>query len=307
MRRALTQVQGPATPVRSARVDRTWRVLRTLAWTGSALTFLVLLLAAAMRLQTAGFGCDPWPACRALARSANAVPPWIRLAHRVAAMLVAVCAVAMLMLAFGRDENGGYPRRRAMLATGCVVMLAVLGRASRVDASAAIQLGNLLGGFALAGLLVSVAVERRSAGAGAPKRLAWAGTVVAMSALASGALSSILAGDPSCTVAGECGAGATMAVLVPWTAWIHRFLAVALTGWFVVAWYRLGGRLRAILTLTVSIQCTLGLWQSLFRGSLVATLIHHGISVLLLAGMLWITEAERGGALETVGANGGEP
>ena len=84
-------------------------------------------------------------------------------------------------------------------------------------------------------------------------------------------------------------------------------LAVALTGWFVVAWYRLGGRLRAILTLTVSIQCTLGLWQSLFRGSLVATLIHHGISVLLLAGMLWITEAERGGALETVGANGGEP
>jgi heme A synthase len=141
---------APVSP--SADGDRT---LARTAGLGAALVFVVVAASAWLRLAAGDAGCPPG-GCESFG-----LPDAVRLAHRVAAMGVAVIALLIVMLAWRAPARAG--RRVASLAILVLVgVLSVVGRASAGNPPAGVVLANLAGGLLLLALVTGVACDARA-------------------------------------------------------------------------------------------------------------------------------------------------
>lgn len=128
------------------------RSLARTAGIGTALVFVVVASSAWLRLAAGDPGCPPG-GCEAFAL-ADAV----RLAHRVAAMAVAVLVLLVVAIAWRVPARPGL-RFAAIVLLGLVGALSVIGRASAGNPSGPVVLANLLGGLGLLALVAAVASD----------------------------------------------------------------------------------------------------------------------------------------------------
>lgn len=281
-----------------ARVDRAWRGLRRLAAVGAVLTFCVLVLAAAMRLQAAGIGCEPWPACRDAAIAApGETPLWIRLAHRIAATVVSLCALGILFVAFRRAPHARLPRVRAVVALAGVGVLAVLGRASGAGAGPAVLITNLLGGLALLGTFVSMAMARPYRDAGrVDAATGWTSAGIVATIVLGGVVSTFGLAS-ACSEGVLCGP----AWQDPraWVVLVHRLGAVGLVPWLLVLGVRerrsgTGWSWAIVLAVVATAQAAVGVVQSVAGFPYATALGHHALAGVVLASMLiWVENRRR--------------
>lgn len=295
--------ESPATAAPSgdrdrARVDRMWRGVRRLAVIGALLTFCVLVLAAAMRLQAAGVGCSPWPACRGAAIAAPAETPlWIRLSHRIAATIVSLCSLGIVFVAFRRAPHARLPRIRAVVALIGVGVLAVLGRASGAGAAPIVSFTNLVGGLALLGTFVSMAMARPYRDAGPVDRVVGRTAFAIVATVVAGGIVSTYGLASACADGVLCG-GALHDVRA-WGVLVHRVAGVALVPWLLVlGWHeRRRGAASAwstALAVVVTAQVVVGVVQSISGFPFAVALMHHALAGVLLASTLvWVENRRR--------------
>jgi cytochrome c oxidase assembly protein subunit 15 len=281
-----------------ARIDRMWRGVRRLAAVGALLTFCVLVLAAAMRLQAAGIGCSPWPACRDAAIAAPAdTPLWIRLSHRIAATVVSLCSLGIVFVAFRRAPHARLPRVRAVVALIGVGVLAVLGRASGAGAAPIVSLANLVGGLALLGTFVSMAMARPYRDAGKVDPVVGVTALAIVATIAAGGIVSTYGLASACADGVLCG-GALHDVRA-WGVLVHRVAGIALVPCLLV----LGARERrqgagwswaTTLAVVLMVQAGVGVVQSSAGFPYSVALTHHALAGVLLASTLvWVENRRR--------------
>jgi heme a synthase len=284
---SLLQVQvSPSNDERELRAMRARRLVRTVAWSGAALTLCVLVLAAAMRLQAAGLGCEPWPTCYGAGIVRVVEPPaWTRLAHRVAAMLVALCAVTVAVLCFSARGGPRLPKIRPLVVVGGVAALAGLGRFSGPTAPSAVALANLLLGLtvtlAFASLATSPQPGRRLSTADRFTAVALAATVVL------GGVASTYRLAAGCTGLLGCTADAPTAAALGWIVGSHRIVGVAAVLWtcaWAAASYRRGAARGWVLVLIASClaAAAFGFVQAAGIAALPAALMHHALGGVAL-------------------------
>lgn len=281
-----------------ARVDRMWRGVRRLAAIGALLTFCVLVLAAAMRLQAAGIGCSPWPACRDAAIAApTETPLWIRLSHRIAATIVSLCSLGIVFVAFRRAPHARLPRVRAVLALIGVGVLAVLGRASGAGAAPIVSFTNLVGGLALLGAFVSMAMARPYRDAGPVDRVVGRTAFGIVATIVAGGVVSTYGLASACADGVLCG-GALHDVGA-WGVLVHRVAGVALVPWLLVLgareWRRgTGWSWATVLAVVVTAQAVVGVVQSSAGFPYAVAVAHHALAAVLLASTLvWVENRRR--------------
>lgn len=148
---------------------------RVIARACMALAFVVVIASAWLRLRRAGLGCEPWPACLPVDASgvAAVAAPFARLAHRVAASLLLVGALALALQAATSRATRGW-RVRAFALAGATIALAAVGAIAGPSALASVALANLLGGYVVLAAAGGLAAPP---GAALP---AWLGAGVAL-------------------------------------------------------------------------------------------------------------------------------
>jgi len=127
------------------------RKIRQAACLLTALSLLLVLLSAWLRLAAAGLGCADWPACYAALLGGE--PPAqtfgpLRLLHRAAASLALLLACHLAWLCWRRPSLPE-PARPAGVLVLLVLALAVLGLWSSDPRLVAVTFLNILGGLAL--------------------------------------------------------------------------------------------------------------------------------------------------------------
>jgi len=125
--------------------------IRTIACWLTALSLLVVLLSAWLRLAAAGLGCADWPAC--YAQLLNSEPQAqtcgpLRLLHRATASLALLLACYLAWLCWRRPSLPS-PARPASVLVALVLALAVLGFWSSDPRLAGVAFLNILGGLGL--------------------------------------------------------------------------------------------------------------------------------------------------------------
>jgi heme a synthase len=291
-------IRLPAAATNDAtRVARARSLVRKLAWTGAALTLCVLVLAAAMRFQAAGVGCEPWPECYGSdAARAIKTPAWARLAHRVSAMLVSVCALTIAMICFRTRAEPRLPRARATLVVVGVAILAGLGRFSGPNATASVALANLLLGLGLATMLASLTVTPRTRGTPTPA-VDWVTAIVLAITTVLGGISSTHRLSSNCADFLACSALADASPAAMWIVSGHRALGVLAVLW-TCAWaiwsYRAGARgAWALLLFGASLALlAFGAAQASGIGALSVALMHHAASGIALVAAVACTDRE---------------
>ncbi|MCC7487398.1 MAG: COX15/CtaA family protein [Burkholderiales bacterium] len=300
----------------SIRDDRR-RPISLAALGGAALTFVVVVTSAFLRLTRAGLGCDDWPRCYGVPFTFPVVPvsPGVRFMqalHLLAAAGVAVLALATVALSLAR------PRRRATvvaaaLAGALTLFLASIGRVTPGSLLPAVTLANVLGGMTLVAVFGWIALGERAAPGGAgPRRLAAAAAIALALLGAQIALGTLLSANfaaRACAGIAECGlspAEWNFAAFNPLTRpqppaadaaadlprrtlhMAHRWAGVLTAAWFLALaalMLRAGGvRLRALalaLAGLPALQVILGLALVRFEVPLAAAVVHSGTSALL--------------------------
>lgn len=143
-----------------------------LAWVALALTFLVVVLGAYVRLSDAGLGCPDWPGCYGRLdvpdeahqiAEANAAYPhrpvepakaWKEMAHRYFAGTLGLFVLALAVLAWRRRGEPGQPLGLPLALLGLIVFQALLGMWTVTwQLKPVVVVGHLLGGLATLGLL----------------------------------------------------------------------------------------------------------------------------------------------------------
>jgi protoheme IX farnesyltransferase len=110
-----------------ARQDTT-RLLRRLAWTGSALTLCLIVLGAVVRISGSGLGCgEHWPRCNGRWFPPLDLPTLIEIGHRWVAALVSLMVFALAVVAWTRHRREPALRRPATLAAILLVVQVLLG------------------------------------------------------------------------------------------------------------------------------------------------------------------------------------
>ncbi|MDR2240301.1 MAG: COX15/CtaA family protein [Zoogloeaceae bacterium] len=140
---------APASASTSALQTRARR-LRALALITCALSCLVVILSACLRLSGAGLGCADWPDCYGRVLSGLPSVPWqaARLAHRVVATLALLMGV-LLVWRCRRPQPMQPAARLAGALLALMLFLSVVGIWSADPRLAAVNFINLLGGLAL--------------------------------------------------------------------------------------------------------------------------------------------------------------
>ena len=111
----------PSTPDRA-------RLLRRLAWTGSALALGLIVLGGVVRITGSGMGCgDHWPRCDGEWFPPLDLPTLIEIGHRWAAALVSLVVFATAVVAWTRHRAEPALRNPALLAAGLLVVQVLLG------------------------------------------------------------------------------------------------------------------------------------------------------------------------------------
>ena len=147
----------------------------------AALTLIVAVSSAMLRLSLGGAGCTPWPACYE-ARADHAVqssltpeqvPGWhrgVRLAHRVTASLAGL--LFLMATLFGWRRWSFSERCAALVLLAVSVGLALLGRYTPSPLPVVVQ-ANLLGGHLLLAALAWLLVRPRLANHPSAATSAW--------------------------------------------------------------------------------------------------------------------------------------
>ena len=93
------------------------RLLRRLAWTGSAFALGLIVLGGVVRITGSGMGCgDHWPRCDGEWFPPLDLPTLIEIGHRWAAALVSLLVFAVAVVAWRRHRDQPSLRNPALLA-----------------------------------------------------------------------------------------------------------------------------------------------------------------------------------------------
>ncbi len=261
------------------------RAARAIALACVVLMLLVVIASAWLRLAQPRPVCADWPGCRSAEQPvlANAAPSLlghagvltlVRATHRVAASTVLLLVIALVALALAQRPRAPVLGRRALVMLALTLALAALGVVTAGARSAAVLLGNLLGGFALLAAAWSALCDLQDRSAPTATLASWA---------AAGALCWLL------QAALGALAGARMADIAPF---LHLGLALLAAPWaFAVG--RLAQRQgctvagRALMALAL-LQLLLGATAAMSAAAPALVLLHNiaaALGVALLAGL----------------------
>ena len=145
---------------------------RNIVITTLALTFIVVVLGAYVRLSDAGLGCPDWPGCYGKmlgvptsqaelgAANSNYQRPveidkaWKEMIHRYFAGALGILIFIISILLFKKDSQGRRHIAAAVLLSGVLLFQALLGMWTvTLQLKPLIVMGHLLGGFALFNLI----------------------------------------------------------------------------------------------------------------------------------------------------------
>ncbi|MGH7732865.1 MAG: COX15/CtaA family protein, partial [Gemmatimonadales bacterium] len=134
------------------------KLLRRLAWTGAAFTFLLIVLGGIVRITGSGLGCgDHWPNCNGRWFPPLDLPTFIEISHRWVAALVTITVTAVGIVAWLRHRNEPRLRDPATLAFVLLVVQVLLGaitvKLTLPPAVVVVHLANAM--LVLAALLVT--------------------------------------------------------------------------------------------------------------------------------------------------------
>ncbi len=148
----------------------TW--FNRLAWTALALTFVVVVLGAYVRLSHAGLGCPDWPGCygqldvpeeaHQIVRANEAYPErpvepakaWKEMIHRYFAGILGLLVLALAVLAWRNRASVGQPVILPLCLLALVLFQALLGMWTVTwQLKPVVVMGHLLGGLATLSLL----------------------------------------------------------------------------------------------------------------------------------------------------------
>jgi cytochrome c oxidase assembly protein subunit 15 len=133
--------------------------MRALAFAALALTFVVVVVGAYVRLSDAGLGCPDWPLCygRPVPDAGEDVRAWKEMVHRWLAGTLGLLLFALLLVAWRTRQS----RALATAIAGLVVFQAALGMWTvTLLLKPVIVTAHLLGGMTLLALLVWFCLER---------------------------------------------------------------------------------------------------------------------------------------------------
>lgn len=210
-------------------------LLRRMAIGCAVLVLAITSLSAYIRLGNAGLGCADWPQCYGsklrqaqqgidIKGSESGATVAARMLHRIVAVAALLLIVVMAMACFT-----GKPmlRREGVIALtllALALLLAVLGRWSGGARVPAVNIGNLLGGFAM--LAFCWRLHQRAGDAAPPRNtfglrlFAWLAVLILLGQIALGGLVSAGFAGLSCTGMPDCGANAPVAMTLeafdPW-------------------------------------------------------------------------------------------
>src|SRR3954470_23965327 len=104
------------------------RLLRRLAWTGSALALGLIVLGGVVRITGSGMGCgDHWPRCDGQWFPPLDLPTLIEIGHRWVAALVSLVVLSLALTVWREPRPEGAVRAPAPLAAGLLVVQVLLG------------------------------------------------------------------------------------------------------------------------------------------------------------------------------------
>ena len=151
-----------------------WRrvVFHRLTWIALALTFVVVMLGAYVRLSDAGLGCPDWPGCYGRLAvpdqaqqiaEANAAYPhrpvepvkaWKEMIHRYSAGTPGLLVLALAVLAWRNRRDPGQPVALPLVLLGLIGFQSLLGMWTVTwQLKPIVVMGHLLGGLTTLGLL----------------------------------------------------------------------------------------------------------------------------------------------------------
>lgn len=314
-------------------LGRRLELLRRMAWLCAVMVLVITSLSAFIRLSKAGLGCEPWPQCygqelRAqqlgeASPEAGTATAVARLAHRVIASSALLLVLVMVMTALASRPALWGPGRMALGLLLLALFLAVLGRWTADARVPAVTLGNLLGGFAMFALSVSMALAAGKALAPGVRpseaglrlvRWAWLGAAALVLNVALGGMVSAGGAGLSCQQLAGCDLGAvSWQALDPWhepsfdaaqphnpagagVHLLHRagalLVVAALLPLAVLAWRH--GRRGVGVAILGLLFVQAGLGMALVVGSLPlgVALAHNVVAALMLALVLGLIATE---------------
>jgi len=197
--------------------------LGTLAKLSLILIVVLVSLAAYLRLANSGIGCQDWPGCygrigeqqdpgpvhesgHAAAQpgtAANKPMAWATPAHRLIASALGLSIIGMTIFSF----RGRRHRVLCLALLGLTVFLAILGVRSGGLQSPAVVMGNLVGGFAILGLLGWLVLGPGSGGPvarGGPQTWALIAVLLLAVQIVLGGLTSANFAATACTTMPDC-------------------------------------------------------------------------------------------------------
>ena len=186
------------------------RKIRILALLLTALSFLIILVSAYIRLSGAGLGCAGWPDCygQILVGGPHPHTGGVRILHRVTAALSLVLAFLTLSICL-RPTPIQPAARHATQLLALMILLTFIGLWSSDPHRTWISLLNILGGLGLVSLSLGLVLAARpDASSTKPSRSALlprAGLVALVLASALGALIGARYAAISCTSTPACG------------------------------------------------------------------------------------------------------
>jgi cytochrome c oxidase assembly protein subunit 15 len=176
------------------RIARARRFAARAAAIGCALVFAVIVASAYLRLSQAGPG---W----------SGLTGFARVVHRLAASAEALLVVMIAVVCWGARRMWTGGALIAAVIAGLTVFLTLLGIVTAEAQTAAVTLGNLLGGMALLGTLWSLRLQARSAvppGYSTTVFWMWAGVALLALQIALGGLVSAHHAAASCATFPAC-------------------------------------------------------------------------------------------------------
>ena len=211
------------------------RLLQRMAIACALLVLAITSLSAYIRLGNAGLGCADWPQCYGsklrqtrqgidTKASESGATVGARMLHRIVAVAALLLIIVMAMACFTAKPILGREAGMALTLLALALFLAVLGRWSGGARVPAVNIGNLLGGFAM--LALCWRLHQRASDTEAPRNsfqtrlFAWLAVVILLGQIALGGLVSAGFAGLSCTGMSDCGANTppvmTLEAFDPW-------------------------------------------------------------------------------------------